>query len=189
MNKNRVCTVESNRLTAIDSRKSSYARRFAMLVISLIVLASQPLSASDTEGTADKAKEVVKETSVAVEEAGTAAADKAKDFWERIDEARLKNRTPDELVAWLIIGVLVGSVAGMMTTFKATGSGKIGRLFLGLAGACLGGMVMHVGKFNFGWGVVLISYEELLFAFLGAVLLIVLGRFMRSRMKKKVPAK
>ena len=170
-------------------RTSSLFCHIAALVAVLGCFAALPLIAADEPGLGDKAKDAVRETSAALTEAGNSATDGAKDLWRRIDAARLKNRTTDELIAWIIMGVLAGAVAGMMTTFKATGSGKAGRFFLGLAGAFLGGIVVHVGRFDFGWGVALIRYEELLFSLLGAVLLIVLGRFIRSRMKKKVPAK
>jgi uncharacterized membrane protein YeaQ/YmgE (transglycosylase-associated protein family) len=83
------------------------------------------------------------------------------------------------------MGVLVGAVAGMMTSLKTSGLGKAGRLLLGLAGAFLGGVVVHVAKVDFGLGPVLIRYEELLFAFAGAVVLIVLGRLIGSGARKK----
>jgi uncharacterized membrane protein YeaQ/YmgE (transglycosylase-associated protein family) len=143
---------------------------------------------ADEPGMTDKAKELARETSTAVENAGNSAVKGAKNFWTQIDAARLKNRSRDEIVAWVIMGVLVGLVAGSMTTLKPTGLGKVGRLFLGLAGACLGGMVVHIGKFDFGWGPVLIRYEELLFSLLGAILLVLLGKMIRSRSVKKSSA-
>ena len=164
-------------------------RHVVTFVAVLALFTARSLMAADEPGLGDKAKETVRETSAAVADAGNKAADSAKDLWQRIDAARLKNRTPDELAAWVIMGVLVGAVAGMMTTLKSTGLGKVGRLLLGLAGACLGGIVVHLGRFDFGWGLVVIRYEELFFSLLGAIVLIVLGRFIRSRMKKKVPAK
>jgi uncharacterized membrane protein YeaQ/YmgE (transglycosylase-associated protein family) len=102
-----------------------------------------------------------------------------------VSESRLKNRTRDEIVAWAIMGVLVGAVAGMLTTLKTTGLGKVGRLLLGLAGAFMGGMIVHAGRIDFGLGPVLIRYEELLFSLAGAVVLIIVARFFRSGAKKK----
>ena len=156
------------------------------LVVALACFTARPLLATNQPGLTDKAKEAARETSAALADAGNAAADSAKDLWQRIDAARLKNRTTDELVAWVIMGVLVGGVAGMMTKRKPTGSSGLGRLLLGLAGAFLGGMVVHVARFDFGWGIVLIRYEELLFSLVGAILLVLLGKLIRSRMKKKV---
>jgi uncharacterized membrane protein YeaQ/YmgE (transglycosylase-associated protein family) len=155
-----------------------------LLIISLACSVSEPLFAAE-ETLQDKTKATVKDASAAVEDATKSASESLKNLWHRIDEARLKNRTPDQLVAWALMGVLVGGVAGAMTTFKPTGLGKVGRLLLGLAGACLGGIVVHVANLNFGWGPVLIRYEELLFSLLGALLLIVLGKAIASAAKRK----
>src|SRR5690242_18611095 len=56
----------------------------------------------------DRAKSVAQKTSDAVKEAGNSAADKIKYLWRRVDSARLENRRRDEIVAWVIMGVLVG---------------------------------------------------------------------------------
>jgi uncharacterized membrane protein YeaQ/YmgE (transglycosylase-associated protein family) len=130
---------------------------------------------------------VVTKTKDAVTKAGRSAADQAEELWQKIDAARLKNRTPDEIVAWVIMGVLVGAVAGMMTSLRSTGLGKVGRLLLGLAGAFLGGIVLRVSKLDFGWGPVLIRYEELAFSLVGAIVLLVLAKFIRSRSTKQAP--
>ena len=163
-----------------------YAQRLFALVVLLAGLVGQPMLATSAAATGEKAREVVRETSVTVEKAGNAAANTAKELWQRIDEARLKNRTSDELVAWIMMGVLVGAVAGMMTPLKPTGPGQFGRLGLGLTGAFLGGIVVHLGQFDFGWGPVLIRYEELFFSLVGAVLIVAVGRRVRSRMKSKL---
>ena len=127
------------------------------------------------EDTKQKAKDAttavegaVKDAKEAVTDATRSAGEKFQELWRRVDESRLKNRTRDEIVAWVIMGVLVGAVAGMMTSLKTTGLGKLGRLLLGLAGAFLGGVVVHVANVDFGMGPVLIRYEELLFSFGGA---------------------
>ena len=101
-----------------------------------------------------------------------------------MDEARLEHRGRDEIAAWVIMGVLVGAVAGMMTSLKTSGLGKVGRLLLGLGGALIGGLVVQSAQINFGWGPVMIRYEELLFSFLGAIALIVVGRYIRFRAQK-----
>ena len=155
-------------------------------VVALTCIAPNPIFAADQSIEA-QAKEAAKKTSDAVQEASASASDKMKELWHRIDEARLTNRTRDEIVAWIIMGVLVGALAGTMTSLKSTGSGKLGRLVWGLAGAFLGGIIVHVTQLNFGWGPVLIRYEELLFSFLGAIILLLIGKFIRSR-SKKAPA-
>jgi uncharacterized membrane protein YeaQ/YmgE (transglycosylase-associated protein family) len=165
-------------------------------VLVLAVFANVPAFAADEPGLTDEAKEAAKETKSAVNEvvqnskeavqdAGRTAADSFENLWRRVDESRLKYRSRDEIVAWILMGVLVGSVAGMMTSLKSSGWGKVGRLILGLGGALIGGMVVNAAQINFGWGPVLIRYEELLFSMLGAILLIFLWRLLRVITKKK----
>jgi uncharacterized membrane protein YeaQ/YmgE (transglycosylase-associated protein family) len=154
------------------------------LILILTFLAGQPAAGADESGLGDKTKAAAHESTAAVEAAGRSVAADADQLWQRIDAARLKNRTPDEIVAWVIMGVLVGAVAGMMTSRKLTGFGKLRLLLLGLAGSFIGGMVVRVTHLDFGWGPVLIRYEELAFSFLGALLLFVLARLVRARAQK-----
>lgn len=128
--------------------------------------------------TVDSAKE-------AVRDAGRAAEKTFENLWRTIDGQRLRNRTPDQIVAWIIMGALVGAVAGMATSLKTSGLGKVGRFVLGLAGAFIGGVVVQIASIDFGWGPVLIRYEDLLFALVGALVLILIGRFVRARFSKR----
>jgi uncharacterized membrane protein YeaQ/YmgE (transglycosylase-associated protein family) len=166
------------------------------LIVMLTGLLGGTAFGADEPGVTESAKATVKEATVAVEgaakdvketvkDASRAVGKSFEDLWRRMDEGRLKNRTRDEIVAWVIMGILVGAVAGMLTSLKTTGLGKVGRLLLGLAGAFIGGMVVHVGRVDFGLGPVLIRYEELLCSFVGAIVLIGLARLFRSGARKK----
>jgi uncharacterized membrane protein YeaQ/YmgE (transglycosylase-associated protein family) len=127
---------------------------------------------------------IMDQTKAAVQDAGAAVADDAKSFWNRVKDNRLQNRSPDEIVAWVVMGVLVGALAGMFTSLNPSFLGKMGKLLLGLAGAFIGGMVVNVAKINFGWGGIVISYEEALFSLLGAILLVIIARLIRGRATK-----
>ena len=107
------------------------------------------------------------ESGQAIQETGQAALNKIQVLWERIDERRLKNRTPDELVAWVIMGLLVG---GLLYRFGRRG--QLTSIFLGLAGAFVGGIVAHVSQLNLGLGPVLITYEDLLCTLAGGLLML-----------------
>src|SRR5690349_17959217 len=106
--------------------------KLGLLIVLLTGILPAPLRADQT--LTDKAKETAKDTSEAVQDAAKATVDSAKDFWQRVEGSRLKNRTPDQLMAWAIMGVLAGVIVGSMTALKSTGLGKMGRLLLGLAG-------------------------------------------------------
>jgi uncharacterized membrane protein YeaQ/YmgE (transglycosylase-associated protein family) len=134
------------------------------------------------DGVGDQTKATVAEMTDAVKEAGHSAADSFKSLWNRVD---LTNRNRDEIVAWVIMGMLVGAIAGMFTGLKTSGAGRLGRLMLGLGGALLGGSVVHVARLDFGWGPVLVRYEELLFSMAGAIFLIVVARLIHSSFTKK----
>jgi uncharacterized membrane protein YeaQ/YmgE (transglycosylase-associated protein family) len=175
-----------NQITPWMGNRFSLAAGLGLLI--LAVLAPCQASAADEPTLTQRAKETVNETTSAVtsavQDASQSAADSLESLWQRLDQSRLRNRTRDEIAAWIIMGILVGAVAGMMTSLKSTGLGKVGRLLLGLAGAFIGGMVVHATQINFGWGPVLIRYEELFFSLVGAILLILLGRLIRFGTKK-----
>src|SRR5690242_8713370 len=50
------------------------------------------------------------EATKAIEDTSQRALNKAESMWLRIDQRRLANRTPDEIVAWALMGLLVGGL-------------------------------------------------------------------------------
>jgi len=122
-----------------------------------------------------------------LQETGAVAADKISQVWQRIDESRLKNRTGDEIVAWVLMGLLVGAMAGLVSIARTGVAQRFGAVALGLFGAFLGGMVAHVFQLDFGMGPVLIRYEDLLLSISGGLLLILVFRFFKARLAKRIP--
>ncbi len=73
---------------------------------------------------------------------------------------------PGGIIAWIIIGILAGWLAGVIMPGK--GFGLIGDLIVGLIGAFIGGLIMNVltPDANFGfWG-------SLIVALIGACILV-----------------
>lgn len=73
---------------------------------------------------------------------------------------------PGGVIAWIIIGILAGWLAGVIMPGK--GFGLIGDLIVGLIGAFIGGLIMNVltPDANFGfWG-------SLVVALIGACILV-----------------
>lgn len=107
-----------------------------------------------------------------IQDAGKATAEKAQTLWQRIDERRLKNRTPDQIVAWIIMGLLAG---GLLHGFGRRSLSV--SVVLGLVGAFIGGIVANVTQLNLGLGPALVTYEDLLFTLVGAVMIICVVRW------------
>ncbi len=76
---------------------------------------------------------------------------------------------PGNIIAWLIVGLIAGSLAGFFV--RGRGFGCIGNIIVGLLGAVIGGIlasVLDLGTFNF-CGSIFIS-------FIGAAILLSLLR-------------
>jgi uncharacterized membrane protein YeaQ/YmgE (transglycosylase-associated protein family) len=172
-------------MNTAQNHVSQFRRIVPIITLGFSLLAAQGASAAEEKPLSEKAQQLTEEAKVKIEDAGSAVSDTFSGWWKKLGSARLKNRTRDEIVAWVIMGVLVGAVAGVLTSLKATGAGKAGRILLGLAGAIIGGIIVRMRDFDFGWGPVLIRYEELFFSFVGAVVLVVIGRFWKSKSKKQ----
>lgn len=148
------------------------------IVILFLLVLSVPSLAQDTTSTTQKSKEAVSQSAQAVTDGVTTLQTK-------ISDNSPLNRTRDENVAFVLMGVLVASVAGMFSKVGCTGLGIAGRLGLGLGGAFIGGMVVRVAELDFEWGTVIIGYEELLFSLLGAVVIVAVSRGIQYQLRKK----
>jgi LPXTG-motif cell wall-anchored protein len=131
---------------------------------------------------------VAQDTKVQIEETTKSAASTIETMWQRIDERRLKNRSRDELVAWAIMGILVGSVIGLFRVVR-TNAQHLGDIALGLVGALLAGFVVNMAQVDLGMGPVLIRYEDLLFSLIGGLFLVFMVGWVVRRRKKKISAK
>jgi uncharacterized membrane protein YeaQ/YmgE (transglycosylase-associated protein family) len=82
--------------------------------------------------------------------------------------------TPGGVIAWLIVGLIAGWLAGVV--MKGGGYGVLGDLIVGLIGSFFGGLLMGFfveGSAGF-WGSIVV-------AFLGACVLIALVRLISGR--------
>lgn len=148
------------------------------LLIFVLLLAPAPAPAA-SESFSEKVSSAADQTKEALNETSKAALTKIEQLWQKVDSQRLKNRTWDEIVAWAIMGLLAGGVLGQFMKMN-----RAGALALGLLGSFLGGIVVHLAEIDLGLGPVLIRYEDLLFAFVGSLLALLV---LRSLMKRKQP--
>jgi len=166
--------------TFVHGRWRVHAGVYLTSLLWLAVLACLAPSRTSAQTVAEKASAAASETKEEIQDASKAAKGKLEQLWRRIDEARLKNRTPDEIVGWLIMGLLVGGILARATDLR-----RWSAVGFGLIGAFLGGIVAHVTKLDLGLGPVLIRYEDLLVSLVGAVLIVLGARRFVSRKKKR----
>ncbi len=84
----------------------------------------------------------------------------------------------DQLVVWLIIGALVGSLVGRLIKGRKRGFGFVGNMVLGLVGAVVGGFIFQALNITIG-SQLQITATDLISAFVGALLVLVLISFIR----------
>ena len=93
-----------------------------------------------------------------------------------------------ELLVWLIVGALAGSLTGMLVKRKKEGFGHIINLGIGLVGALIGGFAFHVFSIDLGLGDIAVSLEDLLAAFIGSLIFLgILWLVQRIRKAKTDP--
>ena len=90
---------------------------------------------------------------------------------------------PEQVITWVIIGLLAGLVAGLL--IRGRRFGFVTAVVVGLLGALLGGFlftVLHIqvpAAFNGG---ITLAWADMFVAFIGAVIILLLfGGFYRSR--------
>jgi len=158
-------------------------------LVSFLVLASAfwggvaSSLAQTNASTAQRVGTAATEATQAIQDTGQAALNNVELLWQRIDEKRLKNRTPDELVAWALMGLLVGGLI-----YRLTKMGQGATILLGLVGAFLGGIVANVLQFSLGLGPVLIRYEDLICSFVGGFALLYGWHWYKKRIAAKPQA-
>lgn len=85
--------------------------------------------------------------------------------------------TVAQLIVWIIIGGLAGSLTSMFVRRQYDGFGAFLNLIIGMAGAVIGGLFFDLLNLNFGFlSQIAISFDQILAAIVGSlILLLVLG--------------
>ena len=85
-----------------------------------------------------------------------------------------------QIIVWLIIGGFAGTLAGRLVTFKKEGFGFWTNLGIGMIGALIGGLFFRIFHIDLGLGEIKVSFEELIAAFLGSLLFVVVWWLVRK---------
>ena len=91
------------------------------------------------------------------------------------------NITPDQIIVWLIIGAIAGSLAGLVVKRRRKGFGVLANLGIGLGGAFIGGFLFQLFRLDLGLGSISISLEDIVAAFAGSLLFLLVLRWVRRR--------
>lgn len=95
------------------------------------------------------------------------------------------NITLTDLLVWVVIGMIAGSLAGVVVKRKKGGFGRYGNLGIGLVGALVGGFLFDLLSIDLGLENVTISLQDIVAAFVGSLLFLVALFYVRSWYKKK----
>jgi uncharacterized membrane protein YeaQ/YmgE (transglycosylase-associated protein family) len=89
-----------------------------------------------------------------------------------------------QVIVWIIVGGFAGTLAGRAVTFKKEGLGRWANLLVGMIGAVIGGELFKLFRIDFGLGELKVTFEDLIAAFVGSLVVILLWRIVaRSRAK------
>jgi uncharacterized membrane protein YeaQ/YmgE (transglycosylase-associated protein family) len=97
-----------------------------------------------------------------------------------------------QIIVWIIVGGFAGTLAGRVVTMKKEGLGRWANLLVGMVGAVIGGAFCRLFRINFGLGELKVTFEDLIAAFLGSLIVIFAWRVIanaRAKDAKKQPSK
>lgn len=84
-----------------------------------------------------------------------------------------------QIIVWLIVGAIAGSLAGMIVKRSKQGFGRFANLGIGLAGAVVGGFLFWLLGIDLGLGDISVSLEDIVAAFVGSIVFLVLLRWVK----------
>ena len=83
------------------------------------------------------------------------------------------NLTLGEVIVWLIVGALAGTLVGRLVTFKKEGLGRWTNLGVGIVGALIGGIILNLFNIELGLGELKVTFEDLIAAVLGSLIFVI----------------
>ncbi len=88
--------------------------------------------------------------------------------------------TISDLLVWLIVGLLAGSLAGLLVKRSKRGFGRLANLGLGLVGAVVGGFLFDLLRIDLGLANISISLQDIVAALVGSLLFLIALYFMNN---------
>ena len=78
----------------------------------------------------------------------------------------------DQLIVWIVVGLIGGSLAGRIITWDREGLGLVRNLGLGLAGALIGGLLFRLFGWFPGLGRIAVSLRDIVAAVIGSLIVL-----------------
>jgi uncharacterized membrane protein YeaQ/YmgE (transglycosylase-associated protein family) len=91
----------------------------------------------------------------------------------------------DQVIVWLVVGLLGGSLAGLIITWERSGFGHLRNLGMGLSGAVVGGLIFRLFGLFPRLDRIAISLRDIVAAFLGS-LIVLAALWIWQRFKRPV---
>ncbi len=88
--------------------------------------------------------------------------------------------TISDLLVWLIVGLLAGSLAGLLVKRSKQGFGRLANLGLGLVGAVVGGFLFDLLRIDLGLANISISLQDIVAALVGSLLFLIALYFVNN---------
>jgi uncharacterized membrane protein YeaQ/YmgE (transglycosylase-associated protein family) len=90
-----------------------------------------------------------------------------------------------KIIVWIVVGSIAGTLAGRLVTLKKEGLGRWSNIIVGLVGALIGGYLFDFFNIDLGLGEVKVTFEDLIAAVGGSLLLILLVWLFRKVTARK----
>ncbi|MBZ0301076.1 MAG: GlsB/YeaQ/YmgE family stress response membrane protein [Anaerolineae bacterium] len=84
-----------------------------------------------------------------------------------------------QLIVWVVIGALAGTLASILFYRTRTRVSELSNIILGLLGALLGGALFSFLNINLGLPTLAFRVDDLVAAFVGSVILLLVIRYLR----------
>jgi uncharacterized membrane protein YeaQ/YmgE (transglycosylase-associated protein family) len=91
------------------------------------------------------------------------------------------NISLQQIIVWFVIGAIAGSLAGLIVKRSSKGFGPFTNLGIGLVGAVVGGFLFRLLGIDLGLGDISVSLEDIVAAFVGSIVFLILLRWIRKR--------
>ena len=86
-----------------------------------------------------------------------------------------------QIIVWLVVGAISGTLAGAVAKRSKQGYGRFTNIGIGLVGALIGGLLFRLFNLNLGLGSISVSLEDIVAAFVGSLLFLLILRLVRNR--------